>query len=75
MLRRAVLVQAGLPVLPEAILAMLTGLAVTTGLLPRGLPPPAVLLPGAAALVAVLAAACTLPALRAAAGLEQLRTG
>lgn len=67
-LRRAVLLQVGLPVLPASALAVGAGLAVTGALhgsAPTGLSLPAVAigLPLAAAAVSVLAAACTLPAL------------
>ncbi|MDT7537191.1 MAG: hypothetical protein QOI82_776 [Actinomycetota bacterium] len=75
-LNRAVLLQVGLPVLPAATLAVFAGLgalaALTRGQWP-GTPWTLVLLPPGAALACVAAAACTLPALRRAADLEQLR--
>ncbi len=75
-LARAVLLQVGLPVLPAAVLAVLVGLA-TTGALAgsEGLATPwtVLLLPPAAVLACVAATACTLPALRRAADVEQLR--
>lgn len=75
-LRRAVLLQVGLPVLPAATLAVLAALA-TVHALASGesvpVPTAVLLLPPLAALVCTTAAACTLPTLRRAADGEQLR--
>jgi hypothetical protein len=75
-LNRAVLLQVGLPVLPAATLAVAAGLgalaALSRGQWP-GTPWTVMLLPPGAALACVAAAACTLPTLRRAADLEQLR--
>jgi hypothetical protein len=75
-LNRAVLLQVGLPVLPAAALAVLAALAalaaLTRGEWP-GTPWTVVLLPPAAVLACVAAAACTLPTLRRSADVEQLR--
>jgi hypothetical protein len=77
-LRRAVLLQVGLPVLPAATLAVLAGLAVTGSLFHAEqavavLPVALLALPAAAAGVSLLAAACTLPALPRSADLAALR--
>ena len=73
-LRRAVLLQAGLPVLPLSLLAVLAGLAVY-GSIGRELPPATVLLlPPLAVLAAVGAAALSLPALRSTTDPELLRS-
>lgn len=77
-LRRAVLLQVGLPVLPASALAVAAGLAVT-GVLYRheqlgmALPALALGLPVGATVVSVLAAACTLPALPREVDLAALR--
>jgi hypothetical protein len=75
-LNRAVLLQVGLPVLPAAVLAELAALAslaaLTRGEWP-GTPWTVLLLPPAAVLACVAAAACTLPTLRRTADIEQLR--
>ena len=75
-LRRAVLLQVGLPVLPAASLAVLAGLVTVRALAsgePVAVPISVLMLPPLAALVCTLAAACTLPTLRRAADVEQLR--
>lgn len=73
-LSRSVLLQVGLPVLPAATLAVLAGLATMRALWGQlAVPPEVLLLPPLAALVCVAAAACTLPSLRRAADVEQLR--
>lgn len=75
-LRRAVLLQVSLPVLPAASLAVLAALATVRALASGervAVPVEVVLLPPLAALVCAAAAACTLPTLRRAADMEHLR--
>lgn len=75
-LRRAVLLQVALPVLPAASLAVVTALAVMHALASGeqlSVPAAVLALPPLAAIVCVAAAACTLPTLRRTVSAEHLR--